>query len=53
MSLGLPIKLSEIGIGSDRFEEMASKATAGDTKTLGNFVEMKKDDIVKIYQLAE
>ena len=52
-SLGLPIKLSEINIGSDRFEEMASKATRDETKTLGSFAVLKKDDIEKIFQLAE
>jgi len=52
-SIGLPVRLSEINIGSDRFEEMAQKATDNDNHTLGNFVTLKKDDIVKIYKLAE
>lgn len=53
ISIGLPVHLSEINIANDRFEEMASKATGGDSFTLGSFVPLKKDDIVNIYKLAE
>lgn len=52
-SMGLPTRLSEIKIDGSKFEEMASKATDGDTSTVGNFIELKKADIVKIYKLAE
>ena len=51
--LGLPVRLSEIDIKNDRFEEMAAKATDGDTHTVGNFVALKKADIINIYKLAE
>jgi alcohol dehydrogenase YqhD (iron-dependent ADH family) len=50
--IGLPVTLPELGIAEERFEEMADKATAGDTKTLGNFVKLKKQDIIEIYKLA-
>lgn len=51
--IGLPTRLSEINIGSDRFEEMAAKATYNDEFALGNFVALKKADIVHIYKLSE
>ncbi len=50
-SIGLPVRLSDAGIGDDRFEEMAEKAVG--TGTLGSFVKLKKDDIVNIYKLAK
>jgi alcohol dehydrogenase YqhD (iron-dependent ADH family) len=53
ISMELPVRLSEINIGSDRFEEMASKATYGDTVPQGNFVALTQADIVNIYKLAE
>ncbi len=52
-SMNLPIRLSELNISNDRFEEMAIKATWGESFELGNFVKLKKDDIVNIYKLAE
>lgn len=51
-SLGMPVRLSEIGIDDSRFEELAEKAMIG-KEYIGNFVRLKKDDIVKIYQLAK
>jgi alcohol dehydrogenase YqhD (iron-dependent ADH family) len=50
--IGLPVTLPQLGITDDRMDEMADKATAGDTKTLGNFVKLKKKDVVEIYKLA-
>lgn len=52
-SIGLPVTLKELGAGEDRLEEMANKATAGDTKTLGQFVKLKKADVVAIMELAK
>lgn len=52
-SLGLPTRLSDLGIGIERVAEMAGKATKGDTATLGQFVKLKKADIEKIYYLAK
>jgi len=50
--LGMPVRLHEINIDDSRFEEMAEKALIGKTH-IGNFVELKKDDIVKIYNIAK
>lgn len=52
-SLGLPIRLADLGIGLDRIGEMAGKATRNNTATVGQFVKLKKADIEKIYRLAE
>lgn len=50
--LGMPVRLSEIDIDDSKFEEMADKALIG-KENIGNFVQLKKDDIVKIYELAK
>ncbi|MEI6857852.1 iron-containing alcohol dehydrogenase [Psychrilyobacter sp.] len=50
-SIDMPTRLSQAGIDSERFEEMAAKAT--EHGTLGNFVKLTKEDIVNIYKLAE
>lgn len=52
-SCGLPTRFSEVGIGDDRFEEMAAKATKNDTVTLGNLMKLGKQDIINIYTLAK
>jgi len=53
VSIGLPVRLSEIDIANDRFDEMASKATGDDSYTLGSFVTLKKSDVLNIFKLAE
>lgn len=52
-SIGLPIRFSDLAIPEERIDEMASKCTAGDTKTVGNFVRLNKKDIGSIYTLAK
>ena len=49
--IGLPVSLSEIGIGEDKFEEMAAKCV--EDGSVGQFRELKKDDIMEIYRLAK
>jgi alcohol dehydrogenase YqhD (iron-dependent ADH family) len=49
--IGLPVRLNEIGIGEDRFEEMAAKCIRDGP--VGKFRELKKDDIIEIYRLAK
>jgi len=51
--LGLPTRLSDLGIGADKIEEMACKCTDGETHTTGQFVKLSSADIEKIYRLAE
>ncbi|MES0342150.1 MAG: iron-containing alcohol dehydrogenase [Candidatus Humimicrobiaceae bacterium] len=48
--IGLPIRLKEISISDDRFEEMASKCS--EDGTVGNFRKLGKDDIMEIFKLA-
>lgn len=50
--LGMPTRLSGLGIIDDRFEEMAMKATYNDTITLGQFKPLNAQDIVNVLRLA-
>ncbi len=50
--IGLPTRLADAGIPADRLEEMAAKCTANGSRTLGRFVELTKEDVLKIYQLT-
>jgi alcohol dehydrogenase YqhD (iron-dependent ADH family) len=49
--IGLPVSLSEIGIGEDKFEEMAAKCV--EDGPVGQFRELKKEDIMEIYRSAK
>jgi len=51
--MGLAVRLSEVNITEDSFEQMAGKATSDDTATLGNFVKLDKKAIIEILRLAE
>lgn len=48
--IGLPTSLSEANIGEDRLEEMAAKAT--ERGELGEFVKLKKEDVLNILRSA-
>jgi Uncharacterized oxidoreductases, Fe-dependent alcohol dehydrogenase family len=48
--IGMPSTLSELGIPSSKLEELADRATAGDTATVGNFVKLNKKDILAILE---
>ncbi|MFW6007050.1 MAG: iron-containing alcohol dehydrogenase [Halanaerobiales bacterium] len=51
--IGMPTTLKEIDITDEHFEEMAEKCKKpNENNTLGNFVELDKDDIYNIYELA-
>lgn len=51
-SLGMPGRLSEIGVDDSRFEEMAEKAVTN-RGTIGFFQKLDKNDIISIYNLAK
>ncbi len=51
-SLGLGTKLSDLGVGTDRLDEMADKGTDGNKRTLGNFVKLDRTAVRKILDLA-
>ena len=48
-SLGLPMSLSEVGIGREKLKEMADKL---DGKFDDSFVALKPEDVLKIYEAA-
>jgi alcohol dehydrogenase YqhD (iron-dependent ADH family) len=48
--IGLPGTLSEMGVGADRLDEMARKAT--ERGPLGNFVKLTTADVRAILELA-
>ncbi len=48
--IGMPTRLKEIGVSSDRFEEMAKKCVL--SGPIGQFKVLNEEDIIKIYQLA-
>ena len=52
-SINMPVRLSDAGINDEKVDEMAHKATAGGTKTLGNFVKLNEKDVAAIYRLAK
>ncbi|MCL2704320.1 MAG: iron-containing alcohol dehydrogenase [Defluviitaleaceae bacterium] len=54
--LGLPATLSGLGIGEDRLEEMAKKATHfafGNEKPLGGLKKLYWQDVLEIYKLVK
>jgi hypothetical protein len=52
-SIGMPVTLKELGVPDDRLEEMAAKATNDDTSTVGQFVKLKKADVLNVLKLAK
>ena len=51
-SIGLPVRLSEVNIGTDRLREMAEKCVADRGGTVGHLRKLTADDIYNIYLLA-
>ena len=55
-SMGLPATLSELGIGGDRLEEMAKKATnfvSGKEQPLGGLKKLYWQDVLEIYKSVQ
>jgi len=50
--LGLAVTLSGLGVPTDRIDEMADKCTDGDTRTVGNFVKLRRADVAAILRAA-
>ena len=50
-SIDMPIRLHELGVCDQRFEEMAHKLTRGGTSTIGNFVQLNEADCREIYEM--
>ncbi|MDR2578960.1 MAG: iron-containing alcohol dehydrogenase [Chitinispirillales bacterium] len=51
-SIGMPIRLKEMDVGSDRLEEMAAKCTGNGTRTIGGFMPLDKNAINEILKIA-
>lgn len=51
-SIGLPVRLSQMNVPSDRIDEMASKATVKGGGAIGNFVKLDSDAIAAILNSA-
>ena len=48
----MPTRMSDFDIDGTNIELMADKATKSDSKTIGNFVKLKKQDVINILNLA-
>lgn len=51
--LGLPATLHEVGIGKEKFEEMADEAVRTSGVSTRAYYPLKKEDIMKIFELCE
>lgn len=51
-SCGLPTSLKELGVPADQLELMADKATAGNTRTVGNFVKLDRAGVLGVLNQA-
>lgn len=49
-SLGMPSRLSEVGIGQEKFEEMAAEAVRTSGIARNSYYPLQKEDIIKIFQ---
>lgn len=51
--MGLPLHLSEIGIGDENFERMAKYITDDGTNTIGSLEKLTWEDVMEIYKIAK
>ncbi|MFT8356044.1 iron-containing alcohol dehydrogenase [Bifidobacterium aquikefiri] len=51
-TLGLATRLSQLGIEQNDFESIAERLTLGDTKTVGNYSPLDKNDVLNVLELA-
>jgi len=51
-TMGLGTKLADLGVGTDRLDEMAKKCTDSDKRTVGNFVKLDKAAVRHVFELA-
>jgi len=50
--IGMPTRLSDVGIGKDKLRFMAENSLVGERSYLGNFLKLYADDVENIYKLA-
>jgi hypothetical protein len=53
VSLGLPVSLSEVGVGCELFNKMALELTKNDSVLVPGFKKLHADDVEKIFYLAK
>lgn len=51
-SIGMPTRLSDVDIGTDKLSEMAEKAVKSKRNNLGSYVRLSVEDVEEIYKLA-
>ena len=51
-SIGMPTRLSQLGVTSKHFEDMAMKATNGNTTPVAGIKKLYVEDIIEIFKLA-
>jgi alcohol dehydrogenase YqhD (iron-dependent ADH family) len=51
-SIGLGTTLGSLGVGTDRIDEMARKATDGGRRRIGNFVKLDSAQVAEVLKLA-
>lgn len=52
-SLGMPTSMSELGISSDEYDELADMITNNETITIPSYIPLGKKEIIEIFRLAE
>lgn len=52
-TIGMPTTMSELGINPDDYEKIADMTTDGGKKKILSYIPLTKEDILKIYRLAE
>lgn len=53
ISIGMPVRLSEVNVDDQNFELMADRITKNDTVKVVGFVELDKEKVLKILNLAK
>lgn len=51
--MGLPTKLSQVGINSEKFEEMAKEAVRTSGVSSRSYYHLQTEDIIKIFEMCE
>ncbi|TAH64392.1 MAG: iron-containing alcohol dehydrogenase [Anaerolineaceae bacterium] len=52
-NIGMPTTMQELGINPSDYEKIVDMTTDNGTKEIMSYIPLKKEDILKIYQLAE
>ena len=50
--IGMPVRLSELGIDDTKFDEMAEKCTFFGKRVLKDYIPLDKKEMIDIYRLA-